>query len=233
MNKEIIKYQASKLRKMLKIQDFTPFDIFKVVEEMTEILILKFAMNSDASGLTIRDDNIIVINTNKTKAHQNFTLAHELYHYYFDEINPHGIFENVLDNESNANYFASCFLVEPNEFAEKLFELTQSEYDLDLVLYNLDNYFGISRTVTINLCKKFIKLDLKKYQDNFVNRYKKMGLDVSLYLKTEENCISKRYIDTVFKLYERGRISEGKKNELLRSVFIDSFSEGDYERENK
>ena len=81
---------AVDLRKDWEIDAYGPLDIFSIVlSKFSKLSILIYPMSKNTSGLCINEENIpiIGINSNHSKGRQKFTLAHELYHLLFEDIN--------------------------------------------------------------------------------------------------------------------------------------------------
>ena len=106
---------AVDLRKDWEIDAYGPLDIFSIVlSKFSKLSILIYPMSKNTSGLCINEENIpiIGINSNHSKGRQKFTLAHELYHLLFEDINDIIICnDDKNDSEVEADSFASFLLM--------------------------------------------------------------------------------------------------------------------------
>ncbi|MGN0092900.1 MAG: ImmA/IrrE family metallo-endopeptidase [Methanobrevibacter sp.] len=79
---------AIRLRDRWDINTHSPIDIFPLVlDKIKDLTLLWYGMDQSISGCCCKNDKnqIIMINSNHTRGRQNFTLAHELYHLFFDK----------------------------------------------------------------------------------------------------------------------------------------------------
>ena len=98
-------------------------DILKVLRKKENISIIVTELKGNISGYFLRKEDIclIVINSSRSLGHQRFTAAHEYYHFKYDKEMKGKIchikinkFNDGYENETEANYFASYFLM-PDE----------------------------------------------------------------------------------------------------------------------
>ena len=79
--------QAAVLRKRLGEDDSSPIDIFSLVQELEGLTLVYYPMGEKLSGMCIKGqkgNNLIAINSAMTIGRQRFSMAHELYHLFFD-----------------------------------------------------------------------------------------------------------------------------------------------------
>ena len=76
------------------------------------------------------------------------------------------------------------------------------------MLYFLENYGLIS------------KEDVEKYENIEIKKEaKKLGYDINLYNITKDYYVSNKHIQKIEKAYDIGKISNGKKEEMLLNAF--------------
>ncbi|MFR3992586.1 MAG: ImmA/IrrE family metallo-endopeptidase [Angelakisella sp.] len=65
----------------------SPTDIFALVTTIEKLTLVKYPMSDNLSGMCIKADGsrVIAINSKMSLGRQRFSLAHELYHLYYDE----------------------------------------------------------------------------------------------------------------------------------------------------
>lgn len=219
------KIAARKVRGEMRIGD-GPIDIFKIFREKN-ISYAKKPLKSNISGIFLRKGNInfVLINSAKTKGHQNFTAAHELYHIMFEEgqtgnVCITGVFEQRSLSEKMADYFAANFLVPAETLELELFKRTGSlkiKPDFSDLLY-LEALFGVSHSVMLIRLRQIGILDERDVlhlKNGIINEALKYGYDTSLYLPTNEDLIVSDYVEKARILLDNNIISEGKYEELL------------------
>ncbi|HHY78977.1 MAG TPA: ImmA/IrrE family metallo-endopeptidase [Thermoanaerobacter sp.] len=219
------KRDARKIRGEMGLGD-GPVDVFKIFKEKN-ISYAKKPLKSNISGMFLRKGNVnfVLINSSKTKGHQNFTAAHELYHILFEEgqtgsVCVAGIFEQKSLSEKKADYFAANFLVPAETLELELFKRMGSSKrkpDFPDLLY-LEALFGVSHSVMLIRLQQIGVLDeedILRFKKGIINEAVKYGYDTSLYLPTKEDIIVSDYVEKARILLEDGIISEGKYEELL------------------
>ena len=241
---------AENLRRQWGIDNYAPIDIFSIViEKMHDLTLILLPLNQKISGCCskINNDHLILINSEHSKGRQNFTLAHELYHLIYEDneewlicsANEHkGSFNQRKDfSEKEADNFASSLLMPScalHDYMEKKYIETWS---LEDIIY-CEQFFGISHIAM--LCKLRIEKlisyeDFICYRDNVKKVASELGFSTELYDSSNE--IKKyfsfgNYIRLTQKAYENGKISIGKKEELLLDVFrsdiVYNLKEGDF-----
>lgn len=65
----------------------SPTDIFALVTTIEKLTLVRYPMSDNLSGMCIKADGsrVIAINSKMSLGRQRFSLAHELYHLYYDE----------------------------------------------------------------------------------------------------------------------------------------------------
>ena len=109
--------QATVLRKQLGEDDSSPIDIFSLVQGVEGLTLVYYPMGEKLSGMCIKSqkgNNLIAINSAMTIGRQRFSLAHELYHLYFDSCMMSVCGKRLnygKEVERSADMFASYFLM--------------------------------------------------------------------------------------------------------------------------
>ncbi len=125
-------------------------DISRILDE--EFIILKFPNKMNISGTTFNkeDANVtykcIYINNNDPIGRQNFTLAHELYHIYFEDADIGLCLKELVDDneiEKRAEIFASNLLI------------PKSQLILDLKRMGMNNNKEINMNKIFQLQQKY------------------------------------------------------------------------------
>ena len=80
--------KALNLRKKLGIDSESPIDIFKLVQKIENLTLVFYELGKNISGVCYKGTNssLITINSEMSLGRQRFSLAHELYHLYYDDV---------------------------------------------------------------------------------------------------------------------------------------------------
>ncbi len=220
------------LRKKWGIDAYCPIDILREsLEHLKNLTIIWMPMNKEIKGCCSKNkiDYLIILNSNQDIGSQNFTLAHELYHLLFENSKEWIICsdDDNTESEKNANIFASHLLLPE----ASLFEYREKN---DITTWKIENmiaceqYYQISHdTLMYRLNKSNYKIDSPDCE-NIPQKSKILGYDSKLYCPSPKKYYSLgKFIPLTEKAYSEEKISIGKKNELLKSVFrsdiVDNF----------
>lgn len=79
--------EAISLRKQFGEDAGSPIEIFSLLQNNEDLTTVFYPMSDRISGMCIRDGNnkIIGVNSTSTYGRQRYTIAHELYHLFFQE----------------------------------------------------------------------------------------------------------------------------------------------------
>lgn len=240
-----ISYNANSIRKMFGEDENSPIDVFTLLENQKDFTIVMIPMNDHISGLCIKDgDNkIIAINSSLSYGRQRFTLAHELCHIYFHNIDSEyylcrlDLESKHEPNEIEANIFASFFIAPYGSFKLKAQELITAYGRIDIynVVY-LEQYFGMSHIATLVRLKKENFISKEDYDllsiISPIRYAEAKGYSDKLYLKTNQKTTFGKYIRSVNELFEQKNISAGKYEEYLMEAFREDLVYGDNDRES-
>jgi Zn-dependent peptidase ImmA (M78 family) len=186
------------------------------------------------SGMSLRiNDNarFILINSNHSIGRQHFTIAHELYHLYIQEVfEIHqcrtGLFDSKNKEEYNADYFASSLLMPEIGIYELIpdEELNKKKISLHSVI-KLEQYFSVSHSSMLIRLKMLGLLDSKTL-DHFktfkaTETAQQYGYDTALYKDGNHNVIVGDYGEKAKMLFDIEKISEGHYLELMQLIGID------------
>lgn len=221
--------KAAICRKLWKIDEYTPIDIFSVVLEKVENLTICFFDTEDnlsGSSIKTKDQNIIFINSRHPLGRQRFTLAHEIYHLKYDDEFVNCDVDHKNDEiEQKADIFASSLLMSNGALYNFEVENSINEWTLDHVI-QAEQYFQISHRAMLRRLKTLGKISEETAEDftpDIMYNAEMRGYDLKLYkpYSEQKNLILGNYIKLINKTYENELISESKMNELL----IDGFYE--------
>lgn len=229
INRLIIQRRANDVRKKLGVDDNSPIDLISLISTNLDITLIFYPFNDEISGICIKAANLIAINSNSTLGRQNFSIAHELYHFFYDGEKTEISYKNTSPNtkiEREANLFASYLLmpdVSFSRFYNKLTNNSTKEIDLQDIL-EIEQYYKVSRNavlIRLILDEYITEEESEQYKRDIVKNAKKYGYDVTLYLPSLID-IPKTYgsyLKKALELKELGLISDGKYEEYLLDAF--------------
>lgn len=237
--KHEILIQAMQFRKSVGEDESSPMDIFRIALKVDDLTIVHYPLGENISGICIKSpkSNVIAINSKNTLGRQNFTLAHELYHLYFDETNTSiCTITPSTPLERAADQFASYLLLPPAAIKQEYdnYVRKHGKFTVDGVIY-LEQLYGVSRQAML-ICLQDIKVlssaDADKMKSGVIAKASALGYDIALYrpLPDEKQYMTHgAYIKNVNTLLEKEKISDGKYEELLMNAFRSDLVYGDEE----
>ncbi len=225
----LVESQASKFRNQVGLSDNEAVSLKSLLLKLNVLTIFR-PLSEKFSGMSLKSGNrrFMLINSNQPRCRQNFTIAHELYHLYFDSNPlPHNcLTEGKKSNEEQcADAFALIFLMPADGVRQMLpdFELMSGSASLATVL-RIGHYFGVSYAATLNRLydlKLISRIDREKYQMYPVKKTaREYGYDTSLYEAANENLVIGNFGEMARRLFDEGKISEGHYLELLNKIGV-------------
>jgi Zn-dependent peptidase ImmA (M78 family) len=227
----------TRLKLGLQMTEF--FDVYRAIVSL-RIACVKRPLESKISGATFRTDKvkIILVNSSKSLGHQNFTIAHELYHCLHDTelINRAcqvEMFDRISEGEKIAELFAVHLLMPEDGIFHHLRLRGKVGSRLNLAdVINLEQFFGVSRKA---MCWRLEELKLisrqesEQYSTNVVARAKLLGKNTSLYKETKETVIISDYAEKAKEALEKGLITESRYREILADADLLDVLESEVE----
>ena len=168
----------------------------------------------------------MLLSSNATRGSQHFTIAHELFHLFFDDNpKPHFYRAIMTDDaaEHSANMFASALLMPKEGLSYNIpaNELINKKVSVDTAL-RLEQLYGVSHSTLVVRLKepKLISPQNTESLMSLSIRYEASlrGYDNSLYYKGNENLVLGDYGSKAKQLFDAERISEGHYLELMRKI---------------
>ena len=223
--------EAGELRQQLGYDNYSRVDIFNLVNSIEPLTLVFYSMGERISGMCLKsiDDVLIAINSSMTNGRQRFTMAHELYHYFYDDMDEIICLFDIGEQnpiERNANTFASYFLAPPVALSKLIKEIKQNKPTLQVSdVVKIEQFFGLSRQATlVRLIDEgeLSQSDFANMQTGIISTALSLGYDDSLYRPlpiSKSNMTYGRYIKLAEELLGRSLISDGKYEELLLDAF--------------
>lgn len=192
------------------------------------ILTVYRPLSEYAYGLSLKSPQghrFILINSNNSRGRQHFTIAHELYHLFYDE-HPHPHIcsrDGASRTERYADRFASALLMPEEGVIDMLSDEEYANKKITIAqVLRLEQYFGVSRTTILLRLKELTLLSpalfeqLKAYP--VIRSANEFGYDISLYQPGNKNLVIGDYGEKARLLFEEEKISEGHYLELLNLI---------------
>jgi Zn-dependent peptidase ImmA (M78 family) len=212
-------------RLKLGLQSTEYFDVYRAVISLG-ITCIKRPLESSISGATLKTDKVkvILINSSKTLGHQNFTVAHELYHCLYDgnlvsRACKTETFDRVPDSEQVADLFATHLLMPEDAIFNQLRLRNKLEKKLTLAdVINLEQFFSVSRKA---MCWRLKDLKLvtrdesDKYCVNVIQSARSLGKKTDLYRPTNDKAIISDYAEKAGEALQKNLITESRYEEIL------------------
>ena len=238
MDKLDLSTKAQELREMLGEDSNSPVDIFSLANQIDGLTLVFYPLGANISGMCVRDNEIklIAINSTMSYGRQRFSLAHELYHLYFDDdsgfivcskgFNPKG------ENERCANQFASYFLA-PYKSLRAAIKKVAGDAMLSMQhVIALEQYFGMSHLAMLwrLVSEGYLSSGmLEDYSSGVMSMAGYLGYDDKLYKPTPAELQRRtygHYLKQVDELRQKDLVSSGKIDELLLDAFRDDLAFG-------
>lgn len=226
--------KAEVVRKRMGEDSNSPIDILALAQNIDNLTLVYYPMGNNISGMCIKDkeDNcVIAINSMMTVGRQRFSLAHEFYHYFFDD-NMMSICSREIEvgeeNEKRADIFASYLLMPRTALYEKVESLRNNKNDrLNLQdIIKIEQYFKVSHLTSLYQlynCHFINKNEFEEYKNIHVRRISElMGYDSDLYKPSNDNkryYTYGKYLKLAKQALDKELISDGKYEELLLEAF--------------
>lgn len=229
---------AIKLRKKWDEDEYSNIDVFHLAFLDENMTIITMIMPSGMSGMCIKSNKeiIIAVNSSMSVGRQRFTLAHELYHAYYDDsmmtfVCMQNLGVKKTESEKEADRFAS-FLLAPYSALDR-YESNEGEAGWNIEkIVRAEHFFGIShQAMLVRLFSegRISQSEYNEYKETQVTTIAgKLGLPLDLYQNLSRSrpySCSGSYLRKIQEAYDKELISEGKMKELLNDGFADYYNE--------
>ena len=239
--------KALSLRKELGADITSPVDIFSLVQTIPQLTLVFYPMGDHLSGMCIKNNGypVIAVNSSMSVGRQRFSMAHELFHLYYDENEYSTVCSMNIgggnEAEKAADQFASFFLMPPVALSDAIKKVQGSSKDSLGIreIVKLEQYFGVSRQAMLYRLIEENKLtpqQADQFRQGVIQSAVNLGYDDTLYKPLPKNRQYKTYgyyIQQAEELFEKDLISTGKYEQLLLAAFRpdlvygDEFEEGE------
>ena len=219
---------ASKFRYKEGLGQGEPINAKMLVRKLKITLVYR-PLSESSFGISCRsgEKRFMLINSSSTRGRQHFTIAHELYHLYFDENPvPHmccGV--PATGEEKNANRFASALLM-PREGILSCVsgeEIAGRDVNIATIL-RMEQLFGVSHSTLLIRLKDLGLIKASRF--DVLERIpvketaRAWGYDAALYEPGNGGLVIGDFGEKARRLFESGKISEGHYNELMNMLYV-------------
>lgn len=230
--------KAYRVRKLLGADGQSPVDLFKLVQGIEDLTLVFYPLGQNISGVCYKgaSSRVIAVNSRMSLGRQRFSLAHELYHLFFDEAKESQVSRMAIGVgdaiERCADQFASYLLMPPAALSESLDGIKADRPGVEDVI-RLEQYYGLShKAMLYRLVSDGVLTaqDAGAMETGVMGLAARLGYDTSLYRPApegKERMVLGRYLALSEKLLEKECISQGKYEELLLDAFRDDIVFGD------
>lgn len=218
---------AAKFRVDCGFSLIEPLNI-KTVLRKKNILTVYRPLSETFYGLSLKSkegDYFMLINCNSTRGRQHFTVAHELYHLFYDENpSPHACVDNAHTiSEKNADLFASALLMPKEGILRALSTDESMSKAISLAtVIRLEQFFCVSRQSLLYRLRSIGLLTEQALQTLLnlpvIESARQYGYDISLYKNGNEHLVIGDFGEKARTLYDNEQISEGHYLELLNLI---------------
>ena len=230
----LVESQASKFRQLNGLSDSEAVNIKSLLLKL-KVLTIYRPLSENFSGMSLKSGKrrFILVNSNHPRCRQHFTIAHELYHLYFDpNPTPHNSMQEGKKNdiEQCADAFALIFLM-PSDGVRQLIpdeELIEGHVSLASIL-RIGQYFSVSYSAVLNRLSDLKLIDRRERDSLKTIPVKKTareyGYDTTLYEAGNKNLVIGDFGEKARNLFEEDKISEGHYIELLHKIGINDYED--------
>lgn len=242
MDKIDLSNKAYRVRKYLGAEGQSPLDIFKLVQGIDDLTLVFYPLGKNISGVCYKgaSSRVIAVNSRMSLGRQRFSLAHELYHLYFDEAKESQVSRMAIGVgdaiERCADQFASYLLMPPAALSESLDGIKADRPGVEDVI-RLEQHYGLSHKAMLYRLVSDGVLEAeeaKSMEMGVMGLAARLGYDTSLYRpapEEKERMVLGRYLALSENLLEKECISQGKYEELLLDAFRDDIVFGEFGEE--
>lgn len=230
--KSILETKATKLRTEWGFGQTEPIQL-KALLLRLNVLTLFRPMSDNFSGMALKKEEsgeifrFMMVNSNKSMGHQNFTICHELYHLYVQtefvsQICKVGIFDKKDSEEYNADIFASYFLLPKSALDTNIpeAEIIRGTITLPTIL-RIEQMFNCSRRALLVRLKD-LNLISESQEESFTRSIKanavSYGYSPYLYEGSPAESVVGNYGELAHQLYGQEKISESHYYSLMTAL---------------
>jgi len=218
---------AEKFRYHVGLSQSEPINAKMLIRKLNITLVYR-PLSENSFGISCRsgEKRFMLINSKSTRGRQHFTIAHELYHLFFDESPvPHMCCGGpATGEEKNANRFASALLMPREGILSGISRDEIAAHDVKIAtVLRLEQLFGVSHSTLLIRLKDVGLISLTRYDEldsiPVKETAREWGYDSALYESGNEGVVIGDFGEKARGLFESGKISEGHYHELMNILY--------------
>jgi Zn-dependent peptidase ImmA (M78 family) len=212
-------------RLTLGLQSTEHVDVYRAVSSLG-IACVRRPLESGMSGATLKTARVklILVNSSKTLGHQNFTIAHEMYHCLYDESLMSKACKTEFppmqsENEKVADSYAAYLLMPEDGIFHQLRLRGRVDAKLQLGdIVSLEQHFWVSRRA---MCRRLEALRLITREEcdrqsmNVIQNVRSLGKETALYKPSNDTKLISDYAERAREALDKGLITESRYEEIL------------------
>ncbi len=227
-----IQQKAANFRKKNCIGEIDPI-IWPGLLGKLEILTIFRPMSDAISGIVgeLNGARFLLINSNHSKGRQHFTIAHEMYHLFYDESFHHALIDTKdlhTPQERSADAFAAQVLLPEAGILDFLGQEELKKNSIRMgTLFKLEQFYQCSRFALLIRLKKLGLIGndfIEKFQESLLEQAYIHGFDDCLYKPGNEGLTIGSYGTLAKSLFDHEIISESNCLDMLLDIGINSRS---------
>lgn len=233
----VFKKAATLFRESRGISSTEPLNLKSLLLKLNVVTYFE-PLSNQFSGMAIKtsdDRRFMLVNTNKSKGHQHFTICHELYHLFEQkDFNSMmcitGKFLKKLDvQEYYADLFAANLLLPEDGILELIpnEQLAKDKVQIDVVL-KIEQYYQCSRAALLYRLREMDLLSIdgsENYKKDVTRNAVSHGYDAGLYKADHDISLIGDYGNLAKKLFDSEKISESHYLKLMGDIGVDILNE--------
>ncbi|MDA3811621.1 MAG: ImmA/IrrE family metallo-endopeptidase [Spirochaetaceae bacterium] len=221
-----VKKNISNFRSRYGLSDREPIDLPALLIKLNILTLFK-PLDDSISGIVgelNEDTRFMLINSNHTLGRQNFTIAHELYHLFYDSSFKTILCDRALEGteEKKADLFAGILLLPENGLLELIppYELKKNKIKTATLL-KIESSYKSSRAALLHRLRDLELVD-KEYsevkKEHILSAALAHGFDIDIYEPGNEGKIIGDYISLSKSLFDNEIISESSFKHFLNDI---------------
>jgi Zn-dependent peptidase ImmA (M78 family) len=228
-----LRTKAEILRNDLKVDALAPVDAIKLASSgiIQNLTVVHYPFGRGISGMCIKSDggSLIAINSTMSIGRQNFSMAHELFHLYYDTTPGTIICSTEIgrgnDTERQADQFASFFLIPPAALYKLVEPATENGRSLTIEnIVSFEQHFLVSRRAILYRLvgeERLNRTQAEVMGQGVGRSARALGYSDALYRmspKNEQMATAGYYMAQAKELLDKDLISDSKYSELMRAA---------------
>jgi Zn-dependent peptidase ImmA (M78 family) len=230
--------KAQQLRELLKEDTDSPIDIFTLAGQIEKLTVVFYPLGASISGMCIKDGELklIAVNSSMSYGRQRFSMAHEMFHLYYDDAAEFTIcakeFNPQSEKEKCADQFASYLLAPYKPLREAVERVCRGGHPGMPEIIALEQQFGMSHQAMIwrLISEKYLtRGEQEQFINGVIQEARRLGFDDRLYRPAPEELRRRTYgyyLKQVDEMRRKDLVSPGKIDELLLDAFRDDIAFG-------